>query len=147
VLDDSVSHLQALETEFLTQDASRLKLIPVSVNNEERMGPIFSEYRPMVVFHAASYQNIAFMESDPFYSLEVNIAGTKIMADLSGANRVSRFISLSSCTAVNPSSLMGASKRVCEMYLQALAQTKKHPTRFVSVRFGTWPPRTARWSG
>jgi FlaA1/EpsC-like NDP-sugar epimerase len=136
VVDDSVSRLQDLETEFLTQDASRLKLIPGNVKNEEQMGRIFSEYRPSVVFHAAGYQNITFMESFPFYSMEVNILGTKIMADLSGEYGVGRFINLSSDVAVNPVCMMGASKRIGEMYIQALAQTKKHPTRFVSVRFG-----------
>lgn len=136
VLDNNVSHFQALETEFSTQDTPWLKLILVNVKNEERMGRIFSEYRPMVVFHVASYQNIVLMESSPSESMDVNITGTKIIADLSAANRVSRFINLSSNVAVNPSSLMDASKQVGEMYLQALAQSKKYPTRFVSIRFG-----------
>jgi FlaA1/EpsC-like NDP-sugar epimerase len=76
------------------------------------------------------------MESYPYYSIDVNIAGTKLLADLSVEYRVKRFINLSSDMAVNPVSLMGASKRIGEMYLEALAQTKNNPTRFVSVRFG-----------
>jgi len=136
VLDDSVSHLQDLTAKFPTPVLSRLKLIPGNVKNEQQMRNIFSEYRPWIVFHAAGYQNIAFMENFPFYSLEVNIFGAKIMADLSGEYRVKRFINLSSDVALNPVSIMGASKRIGEMYIQALAQTKKYPTRFASVRFG-----------
>jgi FlaA1/EpsC-like NDP-sugar epimerase len=136
VLDDSVSHLQDLTVEFHTADLSRIKLIPGNVKNEQQMRNIFSEYRPWIVFHTAGYQNIAFMENFPFYSLEVNIFGTKIMADLSGEYRVKRFVNLSSDVALNPVSIMGASKRIGEMYIQALAQTKKYPTRFASVRFG-----------
>jgi FlaA1/EpsC-like NDP-sugar epimerase len=101
-----------------------------------KCGVFLVNIRPWIVFYVAGYQNIAFMESYPYYSIDVNIAGTKLLADLSVEYRVKRFINLSSDMAMNPVSLMGASKRIGEMYLEALAQTKNNPTRFVSVRFG-----------
>jgi FlaA1/EpsC-like NDP-sugar epimerase len=98
------------------------------------MESIFKEFRPDYVFHAAAYKHVPMMESNPSEAVQNNIYGTKVIADLSVKYGVKKFVMVSTDKAVNPTNVMGCSKRICEIYVQALGKTCK--TQFVTTRFG-----------
>ena len=105
-----------------------------SICNKERMENIFSKYRPDYVFHAAAYKHVPMMEDNPSESVQNNILGTKVIADLSVKYGVKKFVMLSTDKAVNPTNVMGCSKRICEIYVQSLNRVAD--TQFVTTRFG-----------
>lgn len=111
------------------------------ISNEERMADIFETYRPVYVFHAAAYKHVPMMEDNPNESIYNNVRGTKIMADLSVKTGVKKFVMVSTDKAVNPTNVMGCSKRICEIYVQSLNKAEKEGriqghTQFVTTRFG-----------
>jgi FlaA1/EpsC-like NDP-sugar epimerase len=110
------------------------------VANLTRMERIFEEYQPHLVYHAAAYKHVPVMENNPSEAIICNILGTKILADLSIKYAVETFVMVSTDKAVNPTNIMGASKRIAEIYVQALSgyliQTLNHHTRFITTRFG-----------
>ena len=127
--------------------------VVTSICHEERMEKIFSDFRPDYVFHAAAYKHVPMMEDNPSEAVLNNIYGTKVIADLSVKYGVKKFVMISTDKAVNPTNVMGCSKRICEIYVQALdremkyrrlqeARDKgnrgetKYPTQFVTTRFG-----------
>ena len=117
--------------------------IVTSICNEERMDAIFSEFKPDYVFHAAAYKHVPMMEDNPSEAVHNNIYGTKVIADMSVKYGVKKFVMVSTDKAVNPTNVMGCSKRICEIYVQSLDQAikeKKIPsavrTQFVTTRFG-----------
>ena len=114
--------------------------IVASITNKARMESIFSEYRPDYVFHAAAYKHVPMMEDNVSEAVQNNIQGTLILADLAVKYKVSRFVMISTDKAVNPSNVMGCSKRICEIYVQALARKIQNdgsaPTQFITTRFG-----------
>ena len=108
---------------------------------KERMEEIFSEYRPDYVFHAAAYKHVPMMEDNPGESIRNNIEGTRIIADLAVKYGTKKFVMVSTDKAVNPTNLMGCSKRICEIYVQSLDKAIKDgkikgDTQFVTTRFG-----------
>lgn len=105
-----------------------------SICNKERMENVFSKYRPDYVFHAAAYKHVPMMEDNPSESVQNNILGTKVIADLSVKYGVKKFVMLSTDKAVNPTNVMGCSKRICEIYVQSLNSVSD--TQFVTTRFG-----------
>ena len=113
-----------------------LKVFPVlgDILNKEKMAAVFHEMTPQLVFHAAAYKHVPVMEDFPEEAIRVNILGTRILAELSLQCGVEKFIFISTDKAVNPTSLMGASKRVAEMVITDLNHQEK--THFVAVRFG-----------
>ncbi|HEX3760843.1 MAG TPA: nucleoside-diphosphate sugar epimerase/dehydratase [Kofleriaceae bacterium] len=100
----------------------------------ERIDDVFEATRPEIVFHAAAHKHVAMMEWNPGEAVKNNVGGTRVVATLSDRYKVARFVLVSTDKAVNPSSVMGATKRVAEIYLQAFSQ--RSATRFVAVRFG-----------
>ena len=112
-----------------------------SISNLSRMENIFETFRPEYVFHAAAYKHVPMMEDNPSESIQNNIYGTKVMADLSVKYGVKKFVMLSTDKAVNPTNVMGCSKRICEIYVQSLDKAVKEGkvkgvTQFVTTRFG-----------
>ena len=115
--------------------------IVASICNKRHMEAIFRKYRPDYVFHAAAYKHVPMMEDNPCESIQNNVEGTKIMADLAVKYDVKKFVMISTDKAVNPTNVMGCSKRICEIYVQSLDKAIKEgrhegQTQFVTTRFG-----------
>ena len=108
--------------------------------NKARMEDIFRQYQPEYVFHAAAYKHVPMMEDNVSEAIQNNVLGAKVMADLAVKYGVSRFVMVSTDKAVNPSNVMGCSKRICEIYVQALARKLQkegnNKTQFITTRFG-----------
>jgi FlaA1/EpsC-like NDP-sugar epimerase len=107
-----------------------------SVTDELRMKRLFDSYHPEIIFHAAAYKHVPVMESFPSEALKVNVLGTRRMADLAVKYKANRFVMVSTDKAVNPTNVMGASKRLAEMYIQSLTMDESCDTRFITTRFG-----------
>lgn len=143
LLDQAESPLYELERELLsTHKSARISFHLIDITNKERILSIFKEYKPDLVFHAAAYKHVPVMESNPAEAVMCNIVGTKIVADISVETGVKKFIMVSTDKAVNPTSIMGCSKRIAEIYVQSLnndmaarARVGEH-TLFVTTRFG-----------
>jgi FlaA1/EpsC-like NDP-sugar epimerase len=120
----------------LTKDFSETRFVPLlaDVADAPRMREIFAEYAPQVVFHAAAHKHVPLMEVNPTEAIKNNVFATKLVGDLAGEHGVKDFVLISTDKAVNPTSVMGASKRIAEIVLQSLNQ--KYKTRFMAVRFG-----------
>ncbi len=126
-------HYLELETQEYSQ-GSAVEFILCDIGNEARMRKIFDTFRPDMVYHAAAYKHVPMMENNPAEAVLTNIRGTRIIADLSVEFRVKKFIMISTDKAVNPTNVMGASKRIAEIYTQALDNV--NGTRFITTRFG-----------
>ena len=112
-----------------------------SITNQDRMEFVFKSFRPEYVFHAAAYKHVPMMEDNPSESIQNNVLGTKILADLSVKYGVHKFVMISTDKAVNPTNVMGCSKRICEIYVQSLNKAEvegkvQGNTQFVTTRFG-----------
>ncbi|MEA2105240.1 MAG: nucleoside-diphosphate sugar epimerase/dehydratase [Bacteroidota bacterium] len=105
-----------------------------NIADEYRIQKLFEVYKPLIVFHAAAYKHVPMMESNPTEALRTNIMGTKILADIAHAFKVEQFVMVSTDKAVNPTNVMGASKRIAEIYVQAFNQVSN--TNFITTRFG-----------
>ena len=111
-------------------------IVVTSICKKDRMEHIFREFRPDYVFHAAAYKHVPMMEDNPSEAVQNNIYGTKVLADLSVKYGVKKFVMVSTDKAVNPTNVMGCSKRICEIYVQSLNEKSKNTTQFVTTRFG-----------
>lgn len=115
--------------------------VVTSITKADRMENIFKTFLPEYVFHAAAYKHVPMMEDNPCESIQNNVLGTKILADLSVKYGVRRFVMISTDKAVNPTNVMGCSKRICEVYVQSLNKAErdgvvKGQTQFITTRFG-----------
>jgi len=115
---------------------ARFQILPADVTNVDRMEQIFRDYRPHIVFHAAAYKHVSLMEENPHEAIRVNVGGTRVVTDLAVKYNVEKFVMISTDKSVNPSSVMGASKRLCEKVVQARAATNGNNTKFIITRFG-----------
>ncbi|MEI6050394.1 MAG: nucleoside-diphosphate sugar epimerase/dehydratase [Bacteroidota bacterium] len=111
-------------------------LIIGDVTNEKRMDSIFRRFRPEIVFHAAAYKHVPLMEANPHEAFRVNVGGTKIISELSIKYHVEKFVMISSDKAVNPTNVMGATKRICELLVHAQSGRYSANTKFITTRFG-----------
>ncbi len=119
----------------------KAETIVTSITNADRMDLIFRSFRPDYVFHAAAYKHVPMMEDNPSEAVHNNVLGTKIIADLSVKYDVKKFVMVSTDKAVNPTNVMGCSKRICEIYVQSLNKAEEEglvegKTQFVTTRFG-----------
>ena len=117
----------------------KVHTVVTSITKQKRMEKVFSEFRPDYVFHAAAYKHVPMMEDNPSESVQNNVHGTKILADLSVKYGVKKFVMISTDKAVNPTNVMGCSKRICEIYVQALDAALKSPTPTLPSREGLSP--------
>lgn len=142
LLDQAETPLHNLSLEISGQHQSvTITYELADIRNKELMERVFETYKPDVVYHAAAYKHVPLMEENPAQAVYTNIVGTKQLADLAVRHHVERFVMVSTDKAVNPSSVMGASKRVAEIYVQTLhemrkRQQKSHVTKFITTRFG-----------
>jgi len=141
LIDQSESALYELERELkLFSEPVHFVSYLADITNRERMSAIFEEHHPDLVYHAAAYKHVPMMESNPSESITCNVLGTKVLADLAVEYKVQKFVMISTDKAVNPTNVMGCSKRIAEIYVQSLnnhldVQNEFH-TAFVTTRFG-----------
>jgi FlaA1/EpsC-like NDP-sugar epimerase len=141
LVDQAESDLFEIENELKLKKGT-LKIYPkiADITNEDRMEFIFKEHLPQVIFHAAAYKHVPMMEKNSSEAVVCNIKGTKTLADLAVKYNAEKFVMISTDKAVNPSNVMGASKRIAEMYVQALnnylINTNPDSTKFITTRFG-----------
>ncbi|MBK5195831.1 MAG: polysaccharide biosynthesis protein [Proteiniphilum sp.] len=118
----------------------RTEIVVADIGNASRMEKVFAKTQPQFIFHAAAYKHVPMMEDNVSESVQTNILGAKIVADLAVKYGAQKFVMVSTDKAVNPSNVMGCSKRICEIYVQALAKhverTGLKSTQFITTRFG-----------
>ena len=138
IVDIYENNAYDIQQELVMEYGKSLNLVTIiaSVRDYFRMNQIFKKYKPQVVFHAAAHKHVPLMENNPMEAIKNNVVGTFNMATLSLMNNVSKFVMISTDKAVNPTNVMGASKRCCEMIVQFFAQQKDCKTEFVTTRFG-----------
>ena len=134
LLDTAESALYNLQQEFIREGISNFEVIVGDVRDRDRMNQIFERYKPKTIFHAAAYKHVPLMENSPYEAVRVNICGTRNMADLSVKHAINKFVFISTDKAVNPTNVMGATKRVAELYVTCLKG--KGQTKFITTRFG-----------
>jgi len=135
LLDQSESPLYELGLELKNDDSSIKKTIVIAdVSNKKRMENVFRTFKPQLVYHAAAYKHVPLMENNPAEAIKVNVNGSKILADLSNEHGIEKFVMISTDKAVNPTNVMGASKRIAEIYIQSL--NKHSETQYITTRFG-----------
>jgi FlaA1/EpsC-like NDP-sugar epimerase len=135
--DQAETPLHNLELE-LKENGTRINCVSylADITNKTRMKKLFEEFEPQYVYHAAAYKHVPMMELCPTEAVRNNVIGVKVMADLAIQHKVERFVMISTDKAVNPTNVMGASKRMAEMYVQALSNQKDLATKFITTRFG-----------
>lgn len=138
IVDIYENNAYEIQQELVMEYGSKLNLVTLiaSVRDYFRMNEIFKTFHPDVVFHAAAHKHVPLMENNPMEAIKNNVVGTFNMATLALQHDVSKFVMISTDKAVNPTNVMGASKRCCEMIVQYLAQQKSGKTEFVTTRFG-----------
>jgi FlaA1/EpsC-like NDP-sugar epimerase len=135
--DQAETPLHSLELE-LNERKTNVNCIPylADITNEQRMEDLFTQFQPQYVYHAAAYKHVPMMELCPSEAVKNNVLGTKLIADLAVKHYVERFVMVSTDKAVNPTNVMGASKRLAEIYVQGLSKETANSTKFITTRFG-----------
>ncbi len=135
LVDQAESPLYDLQQELLSKGVVNFTPIVADIRDHQRIETIFEKYRPNMVFHAAAYKHVPLMENNPCEAIKINVLGTRKLADLSSEFGVDKFVFVSTDKAVNPTNVMGATKRVAEMYIKWLHRTNSK-TKFITTRFG-----------
>ena len=138
MLDQAESPMYDLQFELRSNEpycrqTERMEFVIANVKDRQRMAEVFSKFQPQIVFHAAAYKHVPFMEENPYEAILVNVFGTKNLADLAIEHGVQKFVMISTDKAVNPTNVMGATKRMAEIYIQSRSTDTTH---FVTTRFG-----------
>jgi FlaA1/EpsC-like NDP-sugar epimerase len=137
LVDQSEVQLFQIEQELIKFGIGGiLKPLVVDIVDEDRLRYLFERFKPEIIFHAAAHKHVPLMEAQPSEAIKNNSFGTALMARLAGEYGVKRFIMISTDKAINPTNVMGASKRLAEMYVQALAASNGGQTKYIAVRFG-----------
>ncbi|MDF2553860.1 MAG: polysaccharide biosynthesis protein [Chryseobacterium sp.] len=137
VLDQAESPLYELELELLEKfPEQKFKFVLADISNFYRLEKIFESYQFSMVYHAAAYKHVPLIEENPHEAIFVNVLGTKNVALLSKKYKVNRFVMVSTDKAVNPTNVMGASKRTAELFVQSLQNSESNTTKFITTRFG-----------
>lgn len=138
LIDQAESSLYDLEFEIKNKIPKNtvIKILIADVTDKHRMRKVFAEAKPFYVFHAAAYKHVPLMENNPYEAVKVNVFGTKNIADLSAEFGVNKFVMVSTDKAVNPTNVMGATKRLAEMYTQSMNNIEGVNTKFIATRFG-----------
>ncbi|MFL1895403.1 polysaccharide biosynthesis protein [Aquimarina sp. 2-A2] len=134
LVDQAESALYDLQQELLSKEVTNFVPLVADIRDHQRVETIFQKYKPNMVFHAAAYKHVPLMEANPCEAIKINVLGTRKLADLSSKYGVDKFVFVSTDKAVNPTNVMGATKRVAEMYIKCLHKTSK--TKFITTRFG-----------
>ena len=134
LVDQAESDLYNLQQFFENKKIKNITSIVADVRNEKRMRSIFEQFKPNYVFHASAYKHVPLMEENPYEAVFVNVLGTKIIADLSLEFKIEKFVMVSTDKAVNPTNIMGATKRIAEMYISTLHNLGT--TKYITTRFG-----------
>lgn len=134
IIDQAESALYDLQQELFRNGHHNFIPIVGDIRDKNRMNSLFQEYHPDIIFHAAAYKHVPLMEYNAYEAIKINIAGTKVIADLSVQYKVNKFVFVSTDKAVNPTNVMGATKRVAEMYISCKQQ--EGITKFITTRFG-----------
>lgn len=135
LVDQAESALYELEIELNTnKNGNCIEVIIGDVSNKERMEKIFATFNPEIVYHAAAYKHVPMMENNPSEAIQTNVLGSRNLADLAIKYHVNSFVMISTDKAVNPTNVMGASKRIAEIYAQSV--NKSSETKFITTRFG-----------
>ncbi|HXD93517.1 MAG TPA: nucleoside-diphosphate sugar epimerase/dehydratase, partial [Bacteroidia bacterium] len=135
LLDNAESPLHEMELELSEKHShQKFEVVMGDVRHPDRMRNVFNTFKPQLVYHAAAYKHVPMMENNPSESILTNVLGTKITADLAVEFNVEKFVLISTDKAVNPTNVMGASKRIAEIYTQSLG--KKSTVKFITTRFG-----------
>jgi FlaA1/EpsC-like NDP-sugar epimerase len=137
VLDQAESPLYELELELLEKfPDQKFKFVLADISNSYRLEKLFEAYQFSMVYHAAAYKHVPLIEENPHEAIFVNVLGTKNLALLSKKYNVNRFVMVSTDKAVNPTNVMGASKRTAELFVQSLQSSEGNNTKFITTRFG-----------
>ncbi|MNU19461.1 UDP-N-acetyl-alpha-D-glucosamine C6 dehydratase [compost metagenome] len=137
VLDQAESPLYELELELFEKfPEQKFKFVLADISNSHRLEKIFELYQFSMVYHAAAYKHVPLIEENPHEAIFVNILGTRNVALLSKKYKVNRFVMVSTDKAVNPTNVMGASKRTAELFVQSLQNSEGNTTKFITTRFG-----------
>lgn len=134
IIDQAESALYDLQQELKQNGFHNYVPIVGDIRDKNRMNTLFQEFNPTMVFHAAAYKHVPLMEYNPYEAIKINVAGTKMLVDLALAHDVDKFVFVSTDKAVNPTNVMGATKRIAEMYISCMHQENK--TKFITTRFG-----------
>lgn len=134
VIDQAESALYDLQQELKQNGYHNFFPIVGDIRDKNRLNHIFNDHKPNIVFHAAAYKHVPLMEYNSYEAIKINVAGTKVLADLSIQHNVDKFVFVSTDKAVNPTNVMGGTKRIAEMYISCMQQQKK--TKFITTRFG-----------
>ncbi len=135
LLDQAESPLYEMEMELFDKYKQQsYEIVMGDIRNRDRMENVFKTFQPQIVFHSAAYKHVPMMENNPSESVFTNVFGSKNLADLSVEYKVEKFVMISTDKAVNPTNVMGASKRIAEIYTQSLG--KHSTTKFITTRFG-----------
>ncbi|AIM61451.1 polysaccharide biosynthesis protein CapD [Cellulophaga geojensis KL-A] len=134
VIDQAESALYDLQQELKQNGYHNFFPIVGDIRDKNRLNYLFTEHKPNIVFHAAAYKHVPLMEYNSYEAIKINVAGTKVLADLSIQHNVDKFVFVSTDKAVNPTNVMGGTKRIAEMYISCMQQENK--TKFITTRFG-----------
>ncbi|WNH10255.1 polysaccharide biosynthesis protein [Thalassobellus suaedae] len=134
LVDQAESPLYDVQQDLKRHGKHDFTAIVADIRDGLRLDNIFQEHKPTMVFHAAAYKHVPLMEQSPYESIKINVNGTKLLADTSSRYNVKKFVFVSTDKAVNPTSVMGATKRIAEMYISCLQKESK--TKFITTRFG-----------